>query len=958
MDTSVLAGGLSGMVAKSMTTSLAKLTGEVGKAIKKLLDMLKPALEQVGKFIIKFGAKVQDVIESFSVTLDRVQKTFDQIMASTAPKGANAEAMLHETFHLFDTTNTGTIEVVDLQNVAKIYNIPALQGNKSDDLVKKYDQDQSGDLNKHEFTLMLDDKNVPNLMSVVLRSFAKSLAQVAGKVGGSKFREEIAMDVADYLELMVAKNHTKVEWISDALGNESLPLDFVADVIAAMALKVDDPNTHKSIPTGSFVLSQLMKLHPKTTAKAIDKVSNATYWTSQGFSPEDHATVVKRVTKWSTQKHSSESLTQVESESWTDDSTLTQQQISDVATVSADGSVDVSAPTMLLERKLIDVMEDLAFSVAEDNMRSHLDMIKAEHHRHTADILGSDTAQYLLLHLMGGQRASKRKSNPNDPAAMATKAQIPAAPETLKFAKYLSWNATATSTRFQKMSFDYQKTSSNAIDSFATQIQGMVKKIQGFIKMMMQYSTPDGINSLETTLASYADKALADMLIVTKIAMQKQQVDKEATERPSGKNHSNRFMAALDSSLGRGLAPSLTRELRNAAKDDASKGSQLSKEVTNLFEEVAETALLSVSQSLDDVMTMQASFLHIDVGNCLKPLHTTGLGSFDRSVLSDIGKDVDTALRHARVAPKTSLLKIDDQMKDETQVSGITEDAVQLLHSLTSVLPQASKALIFAKKEVSMLSKTLDNIFKTFKKEGPDVLDEVMDAYGEIWTMYYFVMLFLPLALLFYAFWAGGFFGGPGAKVRDQDEPPKPKSALESCTSCFENCCRSMCCCHDNPWAGEMCFWSVCIFLQFVVLLLFVLAIVITLTAAVQLFLAAGCSQIYILGDKGVCGTVLSSLRVFLETFIPDVVKADFPQHCVSEELLMCDIIGPKLSSAAMYTVLGAFASAAMTFQLLIESATLHQRAMCRMSIEREFLGPAKDAGDDTAKPELSAKGE
>jgi len=137
MDTSVLAGGLSGMVAKSMTTSLAKLTGEVGKAIKKLLDVLKPALEQVGKFIIKFGAKVQDVIETFSVTLDRVQKTFDQIMASTAPKGANAEAMLHETFHLFDTTNTGTIEVVDLQNVAKIYNIPALQGNKSDDLVKK-----------------------------------------------------------------------------------------------------------------------------------------------------------------------------------------------------------------------------------------------------------------------------------------------------------------------------------------------------------------------------------------------------------------------------------------------------------------------------------------------------------------------------------------------------------------------------------------------------------------------------------------------------------------------------------------------------------------------------------------------------------------------------------------------------------------------------------------------------
>merc|ERR1719160_1177544 len=103
-------------------------------------------------------------------------------MASTNHAGAMAKQMEHETFHLFDTTDTGTIEPIDLKNVAKIYNIPALQGNKSDDLVEKYDKDQSGDLNKHEFTLMLDDKDVPNLMSVVLRSFAKSLAQVAGKV--------------------------------------------------------------------------------------------------------------------------------------------------------------------------------------------------------------------------------------------------------------------------------------------------------------------------------------------------------------------------------------------------------------------------------------------------------------------------------------------------------------------------------------------------------------------------------------------------------------------------------------------------------------------------------------------------------------------------------------------------------------------------------------------------------
>merc|ERR1719261_836640 len=123
------------MMAKSMTTSLTSLTGEIDKAIKALLDTLKPALVQVGKFIIKFGEKVQSIIESFSVTLDRVQKVFDQVMASMSSGGSNLPEMEQQTFHLFDTTNTGTIQVIDLQNVAKMYNIPALQGDKSRDLV-------------------------------------------------------------------------------------------------------------------------------------------------------------------------------------------------------------------------------------------------------------------------------------------------------------------------------------------------------------------------------------------------------------------------------------------------------------------------------------------------------------------------------------------------------------------------------------------------------------------------------------------------------------------------------------------------------------------------------------------------------------------------------------------------------------------------------------------------------
>merc|ERR1719326_2010730 len=149
-------------------------------------------------------------------------------------------------------------------------------------------------------------------------------------------------------------------------------------------------------------------------------------------------------------------------------------------------------------------------------MRSHLRAIEEEHRRLNAHMFGSETARFLLMHMMGGVKASNGKAHPNDPALAATKTQIPALPATLQFAKWLSWNATHTAKLFNEWSFKYQKTSSNAIDSFATQVQAMVKKIQGFIKMMMKYSTPDGIDQLENTLIDYAEAQMEAMLLVTK----------------------------------------------------------------------------------------------------------------------------------------------------------------------------------------------------------------------------------------------------------------------------------------------------------------------------------------------------------------------------------------------------------------------------------------------------------
>jgi hypothetical protein len=971
MDSSEV-GGISHLISRSMSGAVDKLSGSIRDAMKAMLDKLKPALIQVGKFIIKFGEKVQQIIESFSVTLDRVQKVFDQVMASMAGKGPNEALMMHQTFHMFDAMNTGAVTVDGLMDVGHLYDIPALQGSKSAMIIKKYDRDHSGDLDHEEFLMFVHGGDIPNVLSVVLRSFAKSLAKVSGQVGGAKFRAEIAAQTCDYLELMTAKNHTKVDWISDHLGNGSLPLPFVSGVLITLALKVDDPNTHKTVPTGAYTVSQIFNLHPKGFAKAFDNALNETFYLSQGYSADFFPVVSQRLTHWA-------NMASAGKDPYSEVPAPKEGLLQKEARASADGKVGTAGTTIKVERKLLDTMEDMAYKVAEANMANHLADIQAEYNLLEEELFGSETAQFILHHMYAGQRVSVSKASTSNPALAATKSQILALPATLQFAKWLSWNASHTAKLFNAWSFKYQKTSSNAIDSFATQVQSMVKKIQGFIKMMMKYSTPDGIDQLENTLIDYAEAQMKAMLIVTKKRVNNL-VARNAPSVELARDENERYENALGGPLGNGLAPGVEKELKAQLKahgcmipckdkfaadkivlagnekinksfvDDTVHSScmipcnksaplttaVLSDEITKLLGNVSDVSLASVSSSLDK--HMKVSFLHVEVSKGLKALHKAGMGKADQTLMSQLKRDVQTALDSGMKSSRAAGSKLVEEDEEEGIVDILAElidDALMVLNALTHALPQASKALIFAKKEVSMLSKTLENIFKVFETKGPELFDLIDLYYARIWRMYYFLMLTLPASLLFYAFWAGGFFGGPGTKV-DQPRVRRPNALAKIC-GCIEDCCR--CCCAAHEWQGyggaECCFWSVILFLQFVVLLLFIMAILISIIAAVQFFLAAGCAQIYLLGDQTICGNVLSNLKMFLDTIFPGV--AEFPDHCISKNLLTCVLIGKKMKTAAEYTVLGSFAAATFTFQMIVESGELHNRALTRIRFEQEW---------------------
>jgi hypothetical protein len=465
----------------------------------------------------------------------------------------------------------------------------------------------------------------------------------------------------------------------------------------------------------------------------------------------------------------------------------------------------------------------------------------------------------------------------------------------------------------------------------------MVKKVQGFIKMMMKYSTPEGIDQLEDTLIDYAEAQMKAMLIVTKKRVSNL-IARDAPRAIPAKDAGEKIANALNGPLGHGLAPGVEKELRRLLNKEAAAVSEtkLSEEITNLLGEVADTSLASVSSSMDK--HMKASFLHVEVAKGIQDLHAAGMGTVDSKLMSELATDVETALEEGNFRVRKAGSKLVDEDEEDGIVdilAELVEDALMVLNALTHALPQASKALIFAKKEVSMLGKTLDNIFKVFETKGPEILDLVELYYARIWRMYYILMLTLPASLLFYAFWSGGFFGGPGTKV-DQPRVRRPNALAKIC-GCIEDCCR--CCCAAHEWQGyggaECCFWSVILFLQFVVLLLFIMAIIITIIAAVEFFLAAGCAQIYLLGDMTICGNVLKNLRAFLDTIFPGI--GDFPTHCIDKSLLTCVLIGKKMSSAAQYTVIGSFAAATFTFQMIVESGELHNRALTRIRFEQEW---------------------
>lgn len=618
--------------------SVDKLVASMSRGLAALFEKLRPALFQIAEWLSSFGTKVQATIESFGITIDKVQKLFDAIMQQLA-ESKGWDSMLHESYNLFDASNTGSISASDLKEVGEVYGISVFAGDSAQSMLTKYDADEDDALDKDEFALFLQDPAIPGAMAVVLRAYSKKLAQVSGTVGSAKKRDEVSSAVVEYLELLCVKNLTKVGWISEALTNGSLPMEFTADVLKNMAMDLDNQAKLRSVGPGPILVKTMVELNPDYVAKTLELLSNTSFWSAEGFDPQDQPVTIERIAQWvvdagkvttcstgdsvwalwhgdghfygakivaenggnytvdwndGSSDHRNVALRDV----WKGDKQCQankQTKHGDVSLLRTTvhhkmyslfgGS---SAGDTTLDESMIEAMPSMAAKMVAERSHRHLTKERAYRAQAHAKLFSTGSAKVLFTELYGGATAGSTVEDPE--AHAAVQSGVDAHPDTLAFARRLAENTSVMAKRLQEQCFDFMGDSSSTLDSFATQIQAFVKKSQNFLNMMQDYCTPTGIAQLEEMITDFNGSAQVKIkqVIMNKVyqAAEKGKLHFEHFDLPHALNISQNITEAEDPGMVfmavkktldtlQAILPQVVNDVKFAKKEAAAVATQL-----------------------------------------------------------------------------------------------------------------------------------------------------------------------------------------------------------------------------------------------------------------------------------------------------------------------------------------------------------------------------------------------
>jgi hypothetical protein len=339
------------------------------------------------------------------------------------------------------------------------------------------------------------------------------------------------------------------------------------------------------------------------------------------------------------------------------------------------------------------------------------------------------------------------------------------------------------------------------------------------------------------------------------------------------------------------------------------------KALNDVLAVVEKTIVGLVTNELSSLLGTKPSLLQVGAGAATnKSAMKTKAGSHERAhqLLAMV-----TAERNRRQAQTEAA---------GTEISHVWAEVQTLMGEVLNLMPSAVNTIATAKSDVQMVYATLESMFTVLQSKGPSIFAEAAVLYKVIWVLYWFLITPFTIGILFYGFWANGWMGGP--KAYDTTEYAAPQTFGEYMACCYRGCCACMTGCCDS----HLCFWSFVMIMQIVALVLFLMSIVFTIIGGIDIFLATGCAEIYVINDDKICQTSMHFLQSFLSTFNVGDVSGLNPmtQACGNHNLLLCEKISSDLSNSAMYTIIGSFLSCAFTFQLIFDTAVLHERARWR----------------------------
>lgn len=264
-------------------------------------------------------------------------------------------------------------------------------------------------------------------------------------------------------------------------------------------------------------------------------------------------------------------------------------------------------------------------------------------------------------------------------------------------------------------------------------------------------------------------------------------------------------------------------------------------------------------------------------------------------------------------------------------------ELAKLLRDLDTYLQEALKALKQAQILLVSASRNMNLLFTTAKETVPPTFYMLARQWKTIWMC--LILAFVPfyIVMIYYTWWASGYCGGPQLVDDGDYDPPA------TCGDRMSACCRSFCNlqreCHD----GKSCMFSWVFFMQLLVLILFALALIISLIFVFEVVFMSLCDQkgMELISSNESCTEALQPMKEFLPSFHVNYTSGEevpFESMCGEKSLLVCGIVPDKLRMGSVLSFLGGTVVVFIMFELIIEFAKYHEMARMRRIAKRLAL--------------------